>query len=644
MGVRGLVLVLPLVLAACLPSPPPGRTPSASPGESGGVTAPVGGALRGDMTAALEAKKIPLADMFELVRRVKGRDGTPSRAFEPARTSPPQETVGSAQEFWVYDFQGKKNTKVTATLRAMTERAKWWVQDGVPVDERGLAVSAQTFQDKIYPTDRRLYGEEWSPGIDGDPRINILIARIPGAAAGYFSSADEIPRWINEFSAEREMIYVNALSARLGSDNLHSILAHEFCHMIQFNQRARSSVWFNEGQAQLCERDNSYAVSFDRLFLQQPDTQLDAWTDLDQGAPLHYGAAYLFLEYLRARAGDRLIVDLMGKGVDTFADLDRLLRAAGQPGAVEMLADFVAANALIGNGAAEPRLRYPASLRLGSPARPTAQDRALAGAALPTSAFPQAARYVELPRSGPYHVTFDGTAALRVIPTDPHSGASFWWSDRADGMDSTLTREVDLSGTRSASLTFWTWYQIEPDFDYGYVAVSADGGRSWATLPAGGTTDSDPNGNNLGQGFTGVSGGGSAGAWVQQRVDLGAYAGKKVLLRFEHVTDGALNEEGFAVDDIEVPEIGYRDGAEDEHGWDAKGFILSTNTVRARYVVQLIRFAATPSVERHVVEGAKLELDVDPSGDRAAPVLAVTPLAPRVTEPVPFEIRVAAKP
>jgi bacillopeptidase F (M6 metalloprotease family) len=210
-------------------------------------------------------------------------------------------------------------------------------------------------------------------------------------------------------------------------------------------------------------------------------------------------------------------------------------------------------------------------------------------------------------------------------------------------MDSAMTREVDLSGVRAASISFWTWFDIERDFDYGYLAVSTDGGKRWTTVATPAMTASDPNGNNLGWGFTGVSGGGKDAVWIEQKADLTPFAGKRILLRFEHVTDGALNKPGFAVDDIEIPEIGYRDDAVSDRGWDAKGFIRSTNVVRARYVVQVLHFGATPKVERFVVETGKLEIDVDASGDRLAPVVAVTPLVVRSTDPIAFEVQITAR-
>ena len=628
--IRIAVALAALVVAgACVATPLPSPRPSL------GLPA-----VSADMTAALATNVLPLADLFDLTRRLKGRDGVPGAAFVPARQTAPDETVGTTTEFWTYDFDAKKNVQVATTLRVLTDHAKWWVENGVTIDTAALQTTATTFETKIYPADRAAYGAEWSPGIDADPRVDILVARIPGRAAGYFSSADEYPVWVNQFSAEREMIYINASAPRFATDYFYSVLAHEFCHMIQFNKRVRSVVWFNEGQAQLCERFVGYSGGFDQQFLRQPDIQLNDWSDLDKDATLHYGASVLFLEFLREHAGgDDLINALMAHGVDTPLDIDAVLRARGQRGMETQFADFVAANALIGSN---PEATYAYSPTRLTAAAPTAQDRVAVGGELKTTAHEYAARYIALPQA-PVHVTFTGQAAQRVIPTDPHSGSSFWWSDRVDGLDSTLTRAVDLSAVSTATLSFWSWFDVESDFDYGYVSASTDGGSHWSTLKTNATTTADPNGNNLGNGMTGRSGGGAKPAWVKQTADLSAYAGKKVKLRFEYVTDGALNFNGLAIDDIAIPEIGFTDDAEQAGAWTASGFIRSTNVVKQRYVVQVIRPGASPAVERHIVEDGTLGFDVDGSTDRRAPILAVTPLAPRSTEPAGFTVQVAAK-
>ncbi len=638
-----LLLVLTLACELITTSPPPSSAPGA-PSANPSPTSSPGVSLTGDMTAALLANPLPVADPFALARSVRGRDGQPGKAFEPVRQAPLPESVGSRDEFWVYDWDAKKNFRAAASLRAMTASAKWWIVDGLSVQQADLEQAAAALEDRILPNLRKAYGSEWSPGIDADPRMNVLIARIPGQAAGYYSSTDEQPRWIYEFSAEREIIFINMPNGgRLATDGLYGTIAHEICHMIQFNKRARSIVWFAEGQAELCSRSGVpgvFSSGFEGLFLQQPDTQLNDWPELGNISALHYGGSFLFLEFLRQHAGgEDLINAFLAKGIDTPDDLDRVLRARGQLGVEELFADFVAANALL-RETADERYRYgPGMARLGNPAGPTAQDRVATGSTLRTKVQPYAARYVELPREKAA-VRFEGVSSARVIPTTPHSGSAFWWSDRADTLDSTLVRAVDLRSARTPVLKFWAWYEIEADFDYAYVEVSTDGGQKWSTLRGTSTTATDPNGVSLGHGLTGSSGGGKVPAWVEQSVDLGAFAGKEVLLRFQYVTDGALNLPGIAIDDLEIAEIGWRDDAETDRDWKANGFVRSTNLVKQRFVVQLIRFGARATVERHAVVNGTLELSYDASGDRRPPLLVVTAFAARTTQPATFSVEV----
>src|SRR2546427_2887140 len=640
------LLALVVLLAGCIP---PQAAPSASPTSSSttpvpSTPAPLASSTLSslDMTAALLAKSLPYANGFELTRTVRGRSGQPANGFEPVRTTPPAEDIGSTHDFWTYDFAAKKNVKTTATLRLMTDHAKWWVANDANVDLGALRTTASSFEGKIYPTDRRLYGEEWSPGIDGDPRINLVFARLPGSAAGYFSGSDEEPAWVNEFSAEREMIYINTLSARLGSSYLSSVIAHEFCHMIQFNTRRRSAVWFNQGQAQLCEQANGFPVNHAQVFLHVPDTQLNDWSDLE-ASQAHYGLSYLFLEFLRQQAGgDELIRAFMAKGIDTPADMDAVLRQRGQPPLEELFGDFVAANAFIGQ-TPERRFSYPEGTTARQPAGPTEQDRGSVGGSVRPSVHPYAARYVELPRAA-QRVEVQGPTSVPLIATDPHSGKAFWWSDKGDGMDATLTRTVDLRAGTAATLTFWSWYEIEADYDYGYVEISTDGGARWKPLPTDSSTTTDPNGQNLGNGITGVSGRGSSPQWVRLSADLAPYAGKEILLRFQYVTDGNLNLGGWAIDDLEISGGVLNDDAEADGGWTAEGFVRSTNVVGERYLVQVLRFADRPTVERHIVENGALTLDLDTSGDRRPPLAPVTHFAVRTTVPVSFTVGSEARP
>jgi hypothetical protein len=637
----GLLLALAVVFSACIPTParnessPSPTDPAYVPSTPTPLASSAATAL--DMTAALLSKPIPYADGFALTRNVRGRTGVPANGFEPVRTTPPDEDVGSVRDFWTYDFAAKKNVKTAATLRLMTEHAKWWTANDANVDLGGLRQTATTFESKTYGTDRGFFGSEWSPGIDADPRIDLVFARLPGSAAGYFSGADEEPAWVNEFSAEREMIYINVLAARLGSSELERIIAHEFCHMIQFNTRRRSAVWFNEGQAVLCEKLNGFSPTDGDVYLRVPDTQLNDWTDLDTARP-HYGLAFMFLEFLRQHAGgEDIIRALMLKGIDGPEEIDAVLRQRGQPSMEELYSDFVAANAFIGKSA-EAKYGYPQGSPGRQPASVIVGDAVAAGGVFRSTVHEFAARYVDLPR-GAVRVRFEGATTDRLIPTEPHSGKTFWWSDKGDGMDSSLTKTIDLRSVTDAKLGFWTWFEMEADYDYGYVEVSTDGTR-WTPLRTESSTSEDPNGQNLGNGITGGSSGASATGWRHLTADLGPYAGKQVQLRFQYVTDGNLNLGGWAIDDIEIPGQPV-DEAEADNGWATSGFIRSTNIVGQHYVVQVLTLGDHPTVQRQTVTSGQLTLELDATGERR--LLAVTGYAVRTTQPTSFTLTAEAR-
>jgi hypothetical protein len=213
-------------------------------------------------------------------------------------------------------------------------------------------------------------------------------------------------------------------------------------------------------------------------------------------------------------------------------------------------------------------------------------------------------------------VTFTGDQTIGLIPAEAHSAEHFWWSNRYDSTFSTLTRVVDLTGTSNATLNYWTWYDIEADWDYAYLLVSTDNGEHWKLLPATSSRESDPNDQNLGQGFSGISGGGTDPIWIQETADLSAYSGKRILLRFAMQNDLVVNNYGFAVDDLSIPEIGWEDNIESGlSGWTADGFILIHNRVPQVWAVCVVEQRVDNSIVVHdlaVMDGtAQLEINFD---------------------------------
>ena len=116
------------------------------------------------------------------------------------------------------------------------------------------------------------------------------------------------------------------------------------------------------------------------------------------------------------------------------------------------------------------------------------------------------------------------------------------------------------------------------------------------TTPSG--TDSDPTGANYGWAYNGVSGGGSQAEWIYEEVDLSHYAGQEVQIRFEYITDAAVNGEGLLLDDIRVPEIGYfNDFEADDGGWEAAGFVRIQNALPQTYRLALITQGQSSTVQ-----------------------------------------------
>ena len=169
----------------------------------------------------------------------------------------------------------------------------------------------------------------------------------------------------------------------------------------------------------------------------------------------------------------------------------------------------------------------------------------------------------------------------------------------------TLTREFDFTAVgRPIEISYWTWYDIEEGWDYLYLEASEDG-ESWTILKTPSCSDQDTSGNAFGCGFTGKSGGGEA-RWIEEAVDLSEFAGRKIQLRFEYVTDAALNGEGLLLDDITVGADDYSEDFENgDGGWQAEGFARMENELLQTYRLALVTMRNNGTT----VEYPEIEID-----------------------------------
>lgn len=169
----------------------------------------------------------------------------------------------------------------------------------------------------------------------------------------------------------------------------------------------------------------------------------------------------------------------------------------------------------------------------------------------------------------------------------PGEGATpdhVWWSEAGNdfgcapqtghNLDVFLPELASLPAATQVTVTFKSYWDIEWDFDYGFVLASADGGETYQSLESanGYTTPQaqNPTANScqaaFGNGITGTSGSYEAGTQELDRVisnypdggfltdkfDLTPFVGESTVLRFSYSTDPGLTRPGWFIDDLKV--------------------------------------------------------------------------------------------
>jgi len=254
--------------------------------------------------------------------------------------------LGQKVNFFVdpsYDLN--KRERISAVLIGISSRVyfylddNWWSSESTfrQTEIRNtINFLAVEFEQKIYPTLISTFGSEWKPGIDRDERITILIHPMIEEAGGYFNSGDEYPRIQNPKSNEREMIYLN--SQHLDKALLKSFLAHEFMHLITFNQKeilrkVSEETWLNEARAEYAPTLLGYDQIYEgsnlqrrvKIFLDKPSDSLTEWLNFRHD----YGAVNLFTQYLVDHYGIKILVDSLHSSKIGISSINEALQKNG---------------------------------------------------------------------------------------------------------------------------------------------------------------------------------------------------------------------------------------------------------------------------------------------------------------------------
>ncbi len=598
-----------------------------------------------DTRTILETIIVPVNDPRQLATRLEGKGDLPLTL-----PSPEPRRVGDEDVFWVSNVDTNENFQIDATLQYVTEHVYFWVQNEVPFDPADVADLSETFETQIYPTNRAFFGSEWTPGVDEDPHIYIIFAEDLGnTVAGYFPTTDEFHPLVKEFSNAHEMFMINADTVYLDEEFTFGLLAHEFEHMIHWNNDRNESTWMDEGFAELAMLLNGYTPGgHDYAYTVNTDLQLNDWpSDPNVTTVPHYGAAFLFNAYFLDRFGEDVTQALVAHPANGLVSVDAVLadQAITDPltgqtiNAEDVFMDWVIASYLQDPGVADGRFdysNYPTAPQPGN-----TENISNCSLDWQTRDVKQyGVDYIQIDCRDSHTLTFEGSVQVNVIPPDPYSGDYAFWSNKGNESDMTLSQTFDFRDqTGPLTLTYWTWYDLEADFDYLYLIASTDG-ENWEIIRTPSGTANDPTGSNYGWGYNGFSGGGPD--WIQEEIDLSRFAGQEVTLQFEYITDAGVNGEGFLLDDVAIPEIDYfTDFEADNGGWEAAGFARIQNILPQSYRLAVISMGDETTIEQIVLAGDnQIEIPLDFTGDVDEVVIVVTGTTRFTRQTAPYRIRI----
>jgi hypothetical protein len=234
-----------------------------------------------------------------------------------------------------YDYL--KRERIFAILIKVSQNGYFYVEEdwwqALPSFEKEkyakiVSDLAKEFDTKIYPTLTTILGQEWKPGIDKDEKITILLHRMKTEVGGYFREADEYEKNISPTSNQREIIYLNLNF--LEDPAIKPYLAHEFTHLITFNQKNRilnveEETWLTELRSEGAPAILGYKEHLEarkNLFLKNPKDSLVEWKNTGSD----YGIVSMFANYLYDYYDQKIFSDTLHSTGTSISAIEEYLK------------------------------------------------------------------------------------------------------------------------------------------------------------------------------------------------------------------------------------------------------------------------------------------------------------------------------
>jgi hypothetical protein len=374
----------------------------------------------------------------------------------------------------------------------------------------------------------------------------------------------------NQWFSERPDLVVSRPHLEEGA------IAHEFQHLIHSDYQRFSEIFMDEGCAMYAMILCGYglASTYINSFFATPDNSLTAWSDQgDINTIADYGAVALWTTYLADHyGGPALLGYYVQSGITGIEGINNALAYLGYKETFyDVFRDWRLANLIHSDFPGCGKYNYK-SIDLNSPDIIPVRMYEVDGLPVPETSGtsfgdsitilgydtgrskigPLGTDYIALKywnRAG--LISFDGDDSITYVWTQTSEG---WWSQGENFMNILLVGQAYVDPA-NPTLTLVTKYMIDPYYDYGFVQVSTDGGKTWKSLQNWYTSDyHDPEArpqivNNL-PGLTAFSW--YWPDWTTMTFDLSVYSGQNVMIGFRYVTDWWYTYDGWYINEADV--------------------------------------------------------------------------------------------
>ncbi len=236
--------------------------------------------------------------------------------------------VGDTNTFWAFNIETYTYNQITATLKSSGTYSNVWVKttdyDMSTVDADRITAE---FDSNIFPIITEVFGQP--SDTDSNSKVNILCFDIKdgfsesgGYVAGYFDPNDLYPydSFENPNTNQMEIFYIDTyptmgMDATKDVTKCYDILAHEFQHMVNWNQNIfienndpntdNMSIWLNEALSESASQVYSGNISQSRIDYYNYSTLItNGFSLLNwEGELENYSLSYLFSQYLKEQVG-----------------------------------------------------------------------------------------------------------------------------------------------------------------------------------------------------------------------------------------------------------------------------------------------------------------------------------------------------